>query len=231
MSELKNIIPKDIFSEIVDTLRSSVNVTSITQSGRFTTLFCTTTGISKGNYVTINCGDMQGDYIVNEVWNNRIVVPYTGNFTLGTIKTKPFFQWGNLKDGKISINNLNEFPLIYFVLPTPYDLDVDTLNRTFIDYPFQFLFINKYELPKGTKKTQTEEICESTVREMSDLSLSFSQAVKDSKYIIDAQFRRSEELPFGITFSGDSGSTETLVPQSAGVYLEARVKIKKTYNC
>lgn len=226
-----NIVPKEIFKEIVESIKESVTVTAITQSGSETTIKCNTTDININNYVLLSCGALSGYKLVKRVYSDRIVIDYSGAYTLGTLKKDPYFDWGNLKDGSISINKLNEFPLIFLILPMPYEVNSNPKSSIFIESNFKFLIIDKYTNPNGTKKTITDDIYDSTVSRMSSLALTFQQAIENSKYILEATFKRSEEIPFGVTFSGDDGSEETLVIQSAGCYLEASVKIKKQYQC
>ena len=156
-----NVVPFQIFQEIAESLKVSVNVTSTTKSGNKTTLFCACDE-NIGSFVLCNCGALQGYYEILERYANRIVIQYSGASTAGTIKTYPYFQWGNLKDGKISINKINEFPLIYLILPLPYTLNVDKKSSIFIESSFKFLFIDKYELRNGYK-TITEDVFNSTV--------------------------------------------------------------------
>jgi len=223
-----NIVPKDIFQNIVDSIRTELACTA-TQSSGITYLHFNTTGLKIGNYVNVNCGAMQGDYMIKETYTNRIGVRYSGAFSNGTVKTTPFFQWGNLKDGRLSISSLNEFPLIYFILPTPYEVNVDKEVLYLINHTFQFLIIDRIERNEG-ERTLTDSIYNNTVSAASELGLEFIEAIKgDNNILRGATFRRSEEIPFGITFSGDSGSTETLIEDAAGCYIEASVKIKKKY--
>lgn len=228
MRDLQNIVPKDIFKEIVEGLRTTYNCT-VTQTGGITFLHFNAIGLFRGNYVSVDCGAMQGSYMIEQSFDNRIGVRYSGAATTGTVKTSPFFQWGNLKDGKLDIEKLNEFPLIYMILPTPYEVNVEKNVMYYIDHTFQFLIINRTGRNQGDR-TFTDSVFDNTVKDMSDIAHDLIMAIEKSKYMLsDTSFRRSEEIPFGITFSGDSGSTETLITDAAGCYVEASVKIRKKY--
>ena len=74
-----NIVPKDIFQNIVDSIRTELACT-VTQSSGITYLHFNTTGLKIGNYVNVNCGAMQGDYMIKEIYTNRIGVSYSGAF-------------------------------------------------------------------------------------------------------------------------------------------------------
>lgn len=221
-----NVVPKDIFKEVCDSIKTEVSVTA-NQVGAITYLYFDTSGLNINNYIKVNCGEMNGMYRIHEIYSNRVGIQYTGAVENGTVKTIPFFQWGNLKEGKISIHSLNEFPLIYLMLPTPYDLNINMSDMQFITSSFQFLIIDRTSRNTGSR-TETDFIYDNVVSEMSDLALEFSQGINKHKRILNnATFRRSEEIPFGVTFSGESGSDETLIEDAAGCYLEARVQISK----
>lgn len=231
---LVNLVPKDIFKEVVESLKKEIAITSITQSNGETTITCDTitNRINSNNYILFDCGDLKGYYIVKKVCSNKFVIDYSGTYTNGKIYTYPYFDWGNLKDAKRDVNKLNEFPLIFLVLPRPYELNSDKKVQELISGDFDFLVIDKITVPNGTKKTITEDNYDSTVSRMSNLALDFIDSVSNNKYILrDSTFTRSEEIPFGVTFSGDNGSDETFVQDCAGCYVKASVKIKKIYNC
>lgn len=233
MGAIVNVVPKDIFKDVVESMKTIVPVTNVTQSGSETTLYFDTTTTFSKNYILCNCGDLQGYYRVNKYYDNKVIIDYSGSFeTTGTVKTKPYYDWGSIKEGHISINNNAEFPLIFFILPTPYSVNLNKNELEFISSDFKFLIIDVYKAPKGEEKNTTDYLFGEVVSEMSDLALSFQQNIKKHKLIMkDSTFRRSEEIPFGVTFSGDNGSDESLVQMSAGCYVEASVQIQKNYNC
>lgn len=233
MAILENIVPKEIFQEIAEALKKVVTVTSFTQSGNKTTLFCDAVGINLNSFLLFNCGDLKGYRPILEVYPNRVVIQYSGEVELGTIKTEPYFNWGNLIEGQVSLNKINEFPLIFMILPKPYVVNVDDKDVAFIDDTFRFLVIDRYATPNGTRKTMTDDIFDTTVNRMSELSLNFINEIKSSRHFINSSqtFRRSEEIPFVITLQGDRGSKEQIGHQVAGCYVEASVKIKKKFKC
>lgn len=227
-----NVVPANKFREIAETLKTEVSVTSYTQSGRYTRLYFDVTSVTDKQYLKFDCGDLQGYYEVRNIYTDSVEIPYSGSVTIGTVKKAPFFMWGNLKDGKESLLKLNEFPMIYFILPTPYGLNLEESELEFIEHNFKFLIIDKITRPDGSEKTKTDEILDEVVEDMSQLALDFAQAIKDDKDIIKgATFNRSEEIPFSVTFSGANGNTESLIAEGAGCYLEASVRINKKYNC
>lgn len=232
MVDFVNVVPKDVFREVVESMKTEVTITSNSQSGAYTTLYCDTSTMFIGNYVLLDCGDLQGYHRVYKKYSDRIVITYSGAVTNGTVKTQPYYDWGTLKEGHISINNNAEFPMIFFILPTPYDMNFKKNELEFINHDFKFLIIDTYKEPKGQNKNNTEYLFSQVVSEMSDLAFDFEVACDKHKLIMkDSTFRRSEEIPFGVTFSGDNGSDETLVQMSAGCYVEASVRIQKNYNC
>lgn len=234
---IQNIVPKDVFQDIVEGLKEEVTVTSITQSGSETTLTCDASTMFSGNYVLIDCGDLQGYYRVKKWYSTKIVIRYSGAYTVGTIKTQPYYDWGTIKEGHISVNENSEFPMIFFILPTPYSVNTKKNETEFISGEFKFLIIDTFKAPKAQEKNKTDYIFGEVVSRMSALALRFQQAMQDHKVgfnkliMKDPTFRRSEEIPFGVTFSGDNGADETFVQMSAGCYFEASVRINKIYNC
>lgn len=224
---MRNLIPADIFEECVNNIRAAYDVTASQDNG--ITYLSFENDCKRGNYVYVDCGEMQGEYIINYADTNKIGIRYSGSVANGTVKTKPYFDWGNLKEGKISIQSLNQFPLIFFILPTPYEVNLDEMDEAFISHDFQFLVIDRIKRMQG-EKSFTNAVLRETVREMSDLTFDFQNSVKKHKQTRrDVSFRRSEEIPFGVTFSGESGSSEALIEDAAGCYLQARVNIYKKY--
>jgi hypothetical protein len=237
MGTLVTIAPHEVFKDIVNTIRETQTVDTFVKVGNITSITCDTTNIMIGNFVEFDCGDLQGEYQVLEKYTDSIKIKYSGYATTGTMYSFPFFDWGNLKDGKIEILKKREYPLIFMLLPNPYNVNIDDNSPIYIeDYTFKFFVVNRYmECISTTEKTKSEYIYNNLVKQAAQISDRFAKAVKDYKLISRKGFKykRSEEIPFGVTFgSNENGKTEALFePKTAGCYLEIRVSILKTYQC
>lgn len=242
MENLKTIAPFEIFKDIAASIRTSQPISNITQTNGLTTLFLeNTNNIDINNFVTINSGEIVGEYAVKEIYSNRIVINYSGAIlteNFGTIETYPFFDWGNLREGKLEVMKRHEYPLIFMLLPNPFTINLDKKSHYYIEnHTFKFIVINRYnEDLLSSEKTKTEYIYNYYVKQLAELSDIYASAIREHNLIDSESFsyKRSDEIPFGVTIgSNENGKSESVFEaKTAGCYIECNLSIKKQYlNC
>lgn len=237
MANLDSLAPHEFFEIVADSIKNSQDVDTFDQDGRFTTITCDTTNLIDRNYVDLDCGNLSGEYQIYRRTETSITIEYSGVCEAGTMKTYPFFDWGNLKEGKVEIYKRHEYPLIFMILPDKYNVDLDETKPYYInDNTFKFFVVKRFRKDMlASEKTNSEYIFKNYVKDCMQIADEFSLAVRNSEYFIKSSFSysRSEEIPFGVTFgSNENGKSEALFePKSAGCYIEISVDIRKQYNC